>query len=103
MISPVITASSPRERMRTLTWPGVCPGVGTDKVPQSCFEHGVDGIVEMLEIVVAAGLAQVAPVIELLLPKEVAGLRKCRDPLTIHQLCIPTHVIEVQVRTQHCR
>ena len=29
--SPVITASSPREEMRTLAWPGVWPGVGSSQ------------------------------------------------------------------------
>ena len=28
-MSPVITAFSPREDIRTLMWPGVCPGVGS--------------------------------------------------------------------------
>ena len=29
MKSPVISASSPREAIRTLKWPGVWPNVGT--------------------------------------------------------------------------
>jgi hypothetical protein len=31
-MSPVITARSPFESIFTLTWPGVCPGVGSSEI-----------------------------------------------------------------------
>src|SRR5260370_9712644 len=35
MRSPVITASAPSPCRRTLTWPGVCPGVGSRRIPSA--------------------------------------------------------------------
>src|SRR5882757_10137074 len=75
--------------------------LGPDEVDEARFEYRVDGIVEVLEVVVAAGLAQMTPVVELCLSEQVARLWEGRHPLAIHQPRVPTHMIEMQVSTKH--
>ena len=72
-----------------------------DVVDESRRHDRVDGIVQVLDIVVAAGVAQVHPVVELLPAEQVARLREGGHPAAVHQARVPADVIEMQVRAQH--
>ena len=102
IMSPVITALCPRDSISTLTCPGVCPGVGIrdtssvtleirlDEFDQARFDHRIDRIRQMLHVVIAVGVAQELPVLELLASEVIARLREgghphCRPPCFVFQ------------------
>ena len=75
--------------------------VRIDVFLESGSEYRVDRIRQMVHVMIAAGVAQMLPVLPFAPPKEVSRLREGRHPLAIHQPGVPAHVIEVQVRAQH--
>ena len=72
-----------------------------DEVVQIGLDDRVDRIDQVIEAVVAAGFAQVLPVVVFLPAEEIARLREGRHPLSVDLARVPPHVVEVQVRTHH--
>jgi hypothetical protein len=102
--SPVITASSPRERINTLTC-GVWPGVGINDTSSVIWKSGSMNstgrpappdrqIGEVFHVVIAARGLEVLPVLVFAAARQVARLREGRYPLLPHAHGVPADVIE---------
>ena len=106
-----MSASSPREAMRTLTWPGVWPSVGieidllahpvidADQIDEPRVEHGLDRVRVRAPVVVV--LLPAPPVLELRASDQVAGAGKGRRPSAADERRVPAHVVDVQVGAEH--
>ena len=108
--SPVITASWPPERMRTLTCPGVWPGVGSRRTSDvmtwsvstgSARPASITGCTESTQDLALIGIVRRRPVRELDAAEQVARVRKGRQPAAIDEARVPADVVDVQVRAQH--
>src|SRR5882672_8460566 len=77
------------------------PMLGADEIDEPGLHDGVDRVHEVRDVVIAAGVPKMLPVIVLALAEEIARLWKGRYPLAVHLARIPADVVEVQVRAHH--
>ncbi len=75
--------------------------VRADELHQARGDDRIERVLEMPQVVIAAGALQVLPVIPLLAAEVVARLRESGNPLAVDQLRVPADMIEVQMRAQH--
>ena len=75
--------------------------VRLDQVHEPGIDDRLHGVVHVIEVVVAVGFLQHRPVLVLPASEEIAGIRKGGYPLAVDQPCIPTDMIEVQMRAEH--
>src|SRR5579863_3538130 len=72
-----------------------------DELLEARGQYRIDRILQMIHVMVAAGVAQVLPVLPFAPPEEVSRLGKGGHPSTVDEPRIPAHVIEMQMRAQH--
>ncbi len=74
------------------------PRIGGDQIDQTRVDHRLDriGAQHLIHPRVFA-----LPVLPLGVGKEVAGVRKRRNPRPVDQAGVPSHVVDVEVGTQH--